>query len=915
MEAAIRWSPHSTGGRERFLLVDVVDQSLSLNQITKRTRKHVEHHKVARLDNLPNFGALDWSKTEESIVALGLPSGSACLVRLDSEESQRSEIIATFKLKQQRKCNSIALSSRNWLAVALDKTRSDNCLNIFDASGDHDTPIRRLCPAEVVSSVRFFPSQPQELIVAAQRSVIRLYDLRDAYLGNSNNTQVSTRNVNNITIDPLDENYFVSSGSSDEPSLTVWDRRWIGSTGTGAVFDFRPVVDNSSRTTIWSSRFSGSKRGRLAVCSSRGELKVIDMVSSDDSLLQNSDYLPANPHGGTPWSCNRYVAHTRVVQRPSVEKQDNIGVKSNLLAFDWVIDNEAVEEQCVLAVRPNRKIDILTIPSTVLQADITPRNDIFMAFADLSIAETRPRAELTKPQAPYENQRTAEDFGPSEYRGEEGHDLDDEKLICSASSPQLAAVLSSSTLQRERCRQGYLWNSQKNAEIVSGNWQLERLWEIIERFRVQAANGDMIGDNLDLSFVGVTGICSEKIGNVSRRAVSPAIPKVEGAISALNQTRDLPPFEGARTDFPDHRQLSLELCGWKFTVEALEEECNELIDRGLHYQAIVQAVLHGYKHIALNILRSLIRSKTVPNIGLGALLASDKINEEQREMCLWMAADTEDPALKALLTYLTTGDWRDIMKTQYLHLGYRVSLGLKYLNDTEVKGFLQSETARAVKNGDLEGILLTGLGEQAMDLLQTYLAKTNDLQTAVLATAYTNPTYVDDCRWEMWKETYFMQMQSWRAFAERASFVVQHNQMSKGQYGRGLVDAAKSQVVLRCGHCQKSLARHDGQTVVAARSVGQGLTRGNPAGNAGVVCPQCGRHMPRCGICKLWLGTPDPRKRGGAQELQRLGDVMAKFITFCVVCQHGFHAEHARSWFEEHKTCPVPDCSCSCTVR
>jgi hypothetical protein len=183
MEAAVRWSPHSSGGRERFLVVDVADQSLTLNQISSRTRDTVHFHPVARHGRLPNFGAVDWSKTDESIVALGLVSGSACLIKLN-EHDRASETVATYKSRQQRKCNSIALSSQDWLAVALDRTRSDACLNIYDASNHHESnqdPVRRLCPAEMVSSVRFCPSQPQELIVAAQRSFIRLYDLRGIF--------------------------------------------------------------------------------------------------------------------------------------------------------------------------------------------------------------------------------------------------------------------------------------------------------------------------------------------------------------------------------------------------------------------------------------------------------------------------------------------------------------------------------------------------------------------------------------------------------------------------------------------------------------------------------------------------------------------------------------------------------------
>ena len=182
MEAAVRWSPHSTGDRRRFLLVDVAESSLTLNQLDgdRSDGPKLQHHKVAHHGKLPNFAAFDWSKTDESLVAVGLVSGNASLVKL-SESSEPSEVVTTFRIKQQRKCNSIAFNSENWLAVALDKTRSDVCLNIYDAAGNsgaQSDPIRRLCPAELVSSVRFFPRQPQELVLAAQRSFIRLYDLR-----------------------------------------------------------------------------------------------------------------------------------------------------------------------------------------------------------------------------------------------------------------------------------------------------------------------------------------------------------------------------------------------------------------------------------------------------------------------------------------------------------------------------------------------------------------------------------------------------------------------------------------------------------------------------------------------------------------------------------------------------------------
>ncbi|KAK5125313.1 hypothetical protein LTR85_000422 [Meristemomyces frigidus] len=916
MEAAIRSLPQS----RRFLIADVAGSSLSLYEVDTLGRRDIQYHAVATTKKLNAFSALALHPLDGSTVALGFSSGDAGLIRF-REDRQLSEINTTFRLKQQRKCNSVALSTQNWLAVGLDKTRSDVCLNIYDAASEQQEPVRRLCAAELVSSVRFFSGQPHELVASVHRAFVRIYDLRDGYFSNSGgNVQASTRNVNNITIDPLDENYFASGGSSGDPSVTVWDKRWItqsssSGSNSGAVFNFSPAVDISGPTTIWSLRYSGQQRGRLAICSSTGEVRVIDMIEGRTSALHSSEYLPANPYGGGAWHNNRYVSQIRTVEPPWQQQREATDGTSRIIAFDWLSEQIGEYGQAMLALRPNREVEVLRVPTSNPVAKVTARQDLSIGFQDVSLTEAKPYAATAKPGAPYEQAigaGAAEDFGPSDYDPEASftEGMDGAALLCSRDSPYIGKLLASSTVQRERCRSGYLFDCHKNMKVVAGNWQLERLWEIINRFREYAANGGMVYKSLDMSYIGVSGLWSETIGNYGRRQLSLSRIKVHEAIRGLNTQRKIPAFEGERTNFEYHRQLCLAACGWKFTTETLEAECQELIDRGLYYQAIVQAVLHDAKHIAFNLLRTLIRSKTIPNIGLGALLASDEINDEQREMCLWMSADTEDPALKALLTFLTTGNWRDVMKTNYLHLGYRVALGLKYLNDTELSGFIQTETARAVRNGDLEGILLTGLGEEAMSLFQTYLTKTNDLQTAVLATAFTNPLYVDDARWEMWRETYFMQMQSWRAFSERTKFTVQHARLARAKDGSTLVEVPDKQVTLRCNHCQGSLA---GRSAAAnGKSNGSTAVTG-PAAHAGTVCSQCGRHMPRCAICQLWLGTPDAAKSNGqAKDVSRVDATLAKFLSFCVSCGHGFHAHHAKEWFGKHGMCPVPDCRCMC---
>ncbi|KAK5136400.1 hypothetical protein LTR08_003526 [Meristemomyces frigidus] len=928
MEAAVRWSLHLTGDRRsRFLVVDTKDSTLTLNEVVTLNDHDVHYHPVAKCTKLPHFGAFAWSPVQESLVALGLVSGNAGLVRL-REDKQPSEVLTTFKIKQQRKCNSVAFSTQNWLAVALDKTRSDVCLNIYDAGSNSDTqePVRRLCAAELVSSVRFFTGQPQELVATTQRSFIRIYDLRDGYGSSSGgNVQASTRNVNNITIDPLDENYFASAGPSGDPSVTVWDKRWItqfpsssssSGSNSGAVFNFSPAVDASAPTTVWSLRYSGQQRGRLAISSSTGELRVIDMVEGHASALHASEYLPVNPYGGSAWRSNRYVSQTWNVKSPWLQERDAVDGSLRCIAFDWMSGHEFDGDQAIVALQTNREVTVLRVPTSSPHAEVTARLDLSIGFRNLALTEARPHVSQPNYRAPYEQASmisAPEDFGPTDYDPEASFAdyYGTADPLHRPDSVPIGKLLALAMVQSERCRNGYLFDCRKNVKIVAGHWQLERLWEIINRIQTQGADRGMTYKSLDLRYVGVSGLWSENAGNQARRQFSPSLTKIDDAIVGLNTVHEFPTFEGERTNFPEHRQLCLAACGWKFTTETLEAECQELIDRGLHYQAIVQAVLHDYKHIALNLLRTLIRSKTIPNIGLGALLASADINDEQREMCLWMAADTEDPALKALLTFLTTGNWRDVMKTNYLHLGYRVALGLKYLNDTELSGFIETETARAIRNGDLEGILLTGLSEGAMDLFQTYITKTNDLQTAVLATAFTNPLYVDDVRWEMWKETYFMQMQSWRAFNERTKFTVQHSRLARRakESGLRLIELPPKQVTLRCNHCQGPLARR------STTATNNSIKITGPAAHAGTVCPTCGRHMPRCALCNLWLGTPDPTKsRTTAAKDAKTEDKLARLLTFCVNCSHGFHADHAKEWFAKHGVCPVPDCRCMCGV-
>jgi WD40 repeat protein len=200
MQAAIRWSPHSTAYHQRFLVLNLVDHNLRLYDVEESKGKTLKYKEIACHTNLPACRAYDWSPAEEALVAFGLSSGEANLLRIDSI----SHGTISFPVKSQRACNSVAFNKLGLLATGLDKVRNDFCLNIWDVNQRLSTwdrqkntgwgggikyvePIKRLSSGESISSIKFFPDQPSVLVTGAASKYVRVYDLR----GEAFNLQVN----------------------------------------------------------------------------------------------------------------------------------------------------------------------------------------------------------------------------------------------------------------------------------------------------------------------------------------------------------------------------------------------------------------------------------------------------------------------------------------------------------------------------------------------------------------------------------------------------------------------------------------------------------------------------------------------------------------------------------------------------
>ena len=392
------------------------------------------------------------------------------------------------------------------------------------------------------------------------------------------------------------------------------------------------------------------------------------------------------------------------------------------------------------------------------------------------------------------------------------------------------------------------------------------------------------------------------------------------AITFLSKKLQLPQFSIRETAFPMHRQLCLYTCGLGLTNEQLEHTIEDLIRHNQNTRAAVLAMIHGRQKLALRSLRSGTASQShQSHRELSLALAgysNGMANEDWVETLTEVAKGRDDPYAHGILALVRSGDWHDVLTETSLPLKYRIGIALMYLDDQELTQYIAHTTADCIKLGDIEGIVLTGLTEKTVPLFETYITKFSDYQTAILAISFASPRYFTDFRVDTWREVYRTTLNTYRMFIRRVHFDVQSTKLSTPPNQKPLLPPAPRQISLRCNNCDQSLNRNPEHNAGSSTGSNHSFTTNHPGSifgdaKSGTVCPKCGRHMPRCVICMMWLGMPDPRTRGGAVAGEK-GNPMKDFISVCRGCWHMSHGAHAQEWFAEHEVCPVPDCQCRC---
>jgi WD repeat-containing protein mio len=785
--------------------------------------------------------------------------------------------------------------------------------------------------------------------------------------------QFPTRLVHNVAIDPLDENYFISAGPMGEPTVAVWDKRFVARSNPGTpsdgpvgpVLEFRPAVDSyspnpSQPATIWSLRYSGFKRGCFGVLSSTGEMKIIELAQY--AMRSNSLHsVPGNPLGGTPWTSPHYTRKTHNLQYPWFYTTHGQPEDERVIACDFMPSGNPLNGPYAIALRHNRDVELLRIPDSPPLLSFTALNELYLDKH--CVAKPRPKTRKCADELNDIRKRFVQNNMKRRISLQDSQDLSlisgkmdsfhDDAALPKPSKPSweshdcllamkgdplmdMQDTLTMAQAQKWRCQEGYMLDAKKNKSIVADDPWLVEAWDLVDRLDKLKEDNGMIAGGYDMSYLGVEAILTNRLATHPNplRLITRETPSEIGVINAVKdmvRMRGYTAFHGIRNKYPEHRQLCLAICGWDLPDQDLREESMVMMEQGDYYRAIVLAVFKGHKDLALDLLKYAVQHKLIQIIGLAAIIAVDNADPEQRAMCRWMADETEDPYLKALLAYFASGTWNTVCDMEQLALKDRIGVALKHYDDKTLLDFIQNLKQNCIEHGDIEGLVLTGLDVPALDILSTYIAKHGAVQDVVLLMARVQPLYIMDDRLVMWHESYLWQMQEWRAFNSRARLMAQHNQYATNRNGLCLIRTPPAQITIRCSNCQLSLARRTDVNTIPGdpnatnqNTINGGLSTaiGNhhtssksskqgPKEKAGLVCPQCGAEMPRCAICMMRLGTPDPAKLGGAEALKE-EDALGRQIVFCMKCGHGFHGHHARDWFARHKMCPVPDCQCMC---
>ncbi|RHZ65023.1 hypothetical protein Glove_319g166 [Diversispora epigaea] len=528
-------------------------------------------------------------------------------------------------------------------------------------------------------------------------------------------------------------------------------------------------------------------------------------------------------------------------------------------------------------------------------------------------------------------------------------DKDNESLSDSDTLKLMEEDISVVIRRRAKCQ--YSMNCKANQEIVRGSPKLEALWNwmawvsdenssLNTDYKYNGVHSVWTASSISLKKPPQTPISTPRTPSLPPHSTSPSSEKID----MIDYSDEIPTALTAKVA---QRKLALNICGWGFGKNELEKTLQRMEASGNYEKAAGWALFHMETDRAI---KALSNSKDEKLKLVSTALAGFSFNKNQensiwRGMCKQLSLEMKEPYLRAIFSYISSQGWDNVLNDEELELRDRVGIAIRFMDDEKLTNYLYETTEIVKKNGDLSGIILTGLTSEGITLFENYVNNTADVQTASLALSYCVPRYLQDSRVDQWVESYRSLLDKWEMFHTRAQFdILRGKFMDSSTTSAAYI--ASPQVYVRCDKCSQSIAHNLFIPVIKGKNIG--VLTGSFANGGGFArpkvtcCPGCHKNLPRCSICLLGLGTANDILRKDIAMNQHSGGFNKKnnrnsnsnnningvngingnnnkeslgiesWFTWCQSCRHGGHAIHMYQWFANHKVCPVSECQCEC---
>lgn len=640
-------------------------------------------------------------------------------------------------------CNDVDWSyvNNSLLATAWDRHKVDNSLQIFDINRIIDTskysfnfsmapnnrPVFDGCSGDSINSLKWFKKE-QTIVCGLNSKQIRVYDIRDL---TKPKLTTPTRAVHGLTVDAFSDKRFASFVDN---TVYIWDSRF---------FD-KPLVTISESKAIsqiswcptrnhsFSALMSGDDFVKIydiqqaSLFSEDFEAKIVErLIHPFASSTSSSSTSPTTSYD------QGVVGSFTGAQNPSVPKQ--------ITSFDW----HPASELRLIAISNTRDVIALNIcdritlnwspiceivwtkGKKILQC-LDPRDEKYKLLDDISV-NMRHRA-IT-------NYGMIVEEGPHHQRG------DDSDLIGLLRWVKLAKALDiTSKKSKQQSSSTQTKDVNKNcAEILGvGSLLRDSPHQIPSRAEVKAIN-----------WKGVA-------------ATSCVMAPIR--------------FQVYHSEL---RSRALLLCDWIPDIDNISQTIpiiDYLEKEGNYMRAAAIAVFNMRLQRAVDSL-TVGAKKSDPNLSSVAMALSGYTGERTsmwREMCQSLKGQLTNPYMKAMFAFLTSDSdtgFHEIIDDKNLILADRVAFSLLYLPDDKLNIYLTETMSTLVENGDLNGILLTGITHDGLSLLQRYIEISSDIQSVSLIVLHSLPSVIcNDSRAQLWVECYRGMLDCWRLWHQRAQF-------------------------------------------------------------------------------------------------------------------------------------------------